>query len=75
MFFGFQSANCRSLIRLKPVVKTLPSARKMARMGLAPSCAFSFSATISCLLGSMTLTFLSLDAVQMRLPLRLQLTL
>lgn len=30
-------------MRLKPVVKTFPSARKMALMGLAPSCAFSFS--------------------------------
>lgn len=35
----------------------------------------TLTATISCFLGSMTLTFLSLDAVQMRLPLRLQLTL
>lgn len=34
---GSQSASCRSLIRLKPVVNTLPSARKMARMGRAPS--------------------------------------
>ena len=40
---GFQRASCRSLMRLKPVVKTLPSARKMALMGRAPSCAFSFS--------------------------------
>lgn len=40
---GLQSASCLSLMRLKPVVKTFPSARKMARMGLAPSCAFSFS--------------------------------
>lgn len=30
---GFQRASCRSLMRLKPVVKTLPSARKMALMG------------------------------------------
>jgi len=40
---GFQSASCRSLMRLKPVVKMFPSARKMARMGRAPSWVFSFS--------------------------------
>lgn len=40
---GPQSASWRSLMRLKPVVKILPSARKMARMGRAPSCARSFS--------------------------------
>ena len=34
---GSQSASCRSLMRLKPVVNTLPSARKTARMGRAPS--------------------------------------
>lgn len=32
-----------SLIRLKPVVRTLPSFMKIALMGRAPSCAFSFS--------------------------------
>lgn len=40
------SASCRSLMRLKPVVKILPSARKMARMGRAPSCALSFSCRV-----------------------------
>lgn len=40
------SASCRSLMRLKPVVKILPSARKMARMGRAPSCARSFSCRV-----------------------------
>ena len=33
------------------------------------------TATISCFLGSITLTFLSLEAVQIRLPFRFQLTL
>lgn len=40
---GFQRASCRSLMRLKPVVKMFPSARKMARIGRAPSWVFSFS--------------------------------
>lgn len=38
-----QRPSCRSLILLKPVVKILPSATKMARMGRAPSCGLSFS--------------------------------
>lgn len=38
-----QRPSCRSLILLKPVVKILPSAMKMARMGRAPSCGLSFS--------------------------------
>lgn len=42
----FQRANCLSLMRLKPVVRTLPSDRKIALMGRAPSCAFSFSCEI-----------------------------
>lgn len=40
---GFQRASCLSLMRLNPVVKTFPSERKMALIGRAPSCAFSFS--------------------------------
>lgn len=38
-----QRPSCRSLIRLKPVVKILPSATKMARMGRVPSCGLVFS--------------------------------
>lgn len=101
----FQRASWRSLMRLNPVVKMFPSAKKIALIGRAPSWALSFSlkqkhtgqiwrsmlwsealrppnpsglsltATIFFLRGSMTRTFLSLQAVQSRLPLRLQLTL
>ena len=38
-----QRPSCRSLILLKPVVKILPSAMKMARMGRALSCGLAFS--------------------------------
>lgn len=38
-----QRPSCRSLILLKPVVKILPSATKMARMGRVPSCGLVFS--------------------------------
>lgn len=38
-----QRPSCRSLILLKPVVKILPSAMKMARMGRAPSCGLVIS--------------------------------
>lgn len=102
-------------MRLNPVVKIFPSARKIALIGRAPSWALSFSwkqqqtcqkcftgvlfysyernvlapvrhsyqnplqrlptLTIFFLRGSMTRTFLSLQAVHSRLPLRLQLTL
>lgn len=123
----FHKASWRSLMRLKPVVKMFPSAKKMALIGRAPSWALSFScregdthtdretdsqcwsdgghppkpdahgktvvhakhgssksptakfprrtATTFLLRGSMTRTFLSLQAVQSRAPLRLQLTL
>lgn len=33
-------------MRLKPVVRTLPSARKIALIGRAPSCAFCFSCSV-----------------------------
>lgn len=39
----FHKASWRSLMRLNPVVKMFPSARKMALIGRAPSWALSFS--------------------------------